>query len=372
MCEPFASTSNENCAKLLYDFGNVSGLLSTAHECLMVCQESRSAEESRLSEERKKQAESVLSSQDRYSDLEKRELLHFQCALAASKCRIELDDAFVNNGADEPSVDALTAAARGATMAAATTTKSDPKVNAKYGTPYLQFLSAWSGMYHSPWPFCTLGQARMILRNARDAVAVAQKVWGRQDAVSSVLEQIMLDIGEADLEGSLMGGLTTVADGLYRKAMGVLEEKEGQKVLGMNEHVKGMMKVHCLLGLAKLSLSSDLSDAIVAAEELARNALDILSFLDPNSNYESEGPVLLCIYAWSVPFLNRLSHSYHICASRQLVAEACIRSSRPEDARNFLTEAVKGKLFCYAAYEVSLFIISNISTPFVDSDMGSV
>ncbi|KAL7539490.1 hypothetical protein ACHAXR_012876 [Thalassiosira sp. AJA248-18] len=344
MCEPSA-IHGEKCV-----LQSVSEpLLSMAHACLMACQKERTAEEKREHEEKKKEA-SVLSSQDGRSDLEKRELLLFQCALATSKCRMELENAAVN-GSDEPSfevsMDALTAASRRATIAA-TSNKSSSDLkssspsslslissNAKFGTPYLQFLSAWSGMHHSPpWPFCMLGQARTILRNARDALSVADKVWGRES--SSFVERVMLDVGEADLEGGLMGGVTNLSEKLYRQAMGLLEEKEG-----MIGYVQGLLKVHCLLGLAKLSLSSD----SVAAEELARNGLEILSSsLDPTnhqSHGQSESTVLLCMYPWNAPSLYQLSHSYYVCAFRQLVAEACIRSSRPEDARAFLTDAVQ-------------------------------
>mmetsp|Transcript_4491 Transcript_4491/g.10140 ORF Transcript_4491/g.10140 Transcript_4491/m.10140 type:complete len:1850 (-) Transcript_4491:1250-6799(-) len=344
MCEPFSEEKDDG----IYDLINFSQLLSMSYECLIKCQEQRLAEEKRLSEERKKET-SVLSSQDKYSDLEKKELLQFQSALAALMCRMELDNAVNGSEASsELSMNALTAAARKATIAATTITKSSldlkssPSLspsssNAKFGAPYIQFLSAWSGMYHSPWPFCTLGQARTILRNAREALSVAGKVWGRDS--SSIIEKLMLDVGEADLEGSLMGGFKNVSEKLYRQAMNMLEENEVKLVIYGS--IKGMLKIHCLLGLAKLSLSSDSSDAVVA-EDLARNALDILLSLDSSHHDEqSDSPVLLCMYAWSVPSLSQLSHSYHICVSRQLVADACIRSSRPEDARRFLTDAVK-------------------------------
>ena len=125
---------------------------------------------------------------------------------------MELDNA-INN--EKSMMDAaLTTAARKATIAATvTTTNSTIKsstdlkssshstsftsLNAKFGTPYVQFLSAWSVLYHSPWPFCTVGQARYIVRNARETSSVASKAWGRDS--SSIIEQLMLDIGEADL-----------------------------------------------------------------------------------------------------------------------------------------------------------------------------
>lgn len=337
MYEPL-TTDTISKKELFVDLNTIPKLLSMAHSCLVACQQERIATEKHVLEEKKKQT-SVLSSQDGQSELDKKELIQFQCALAVSKCRMDLHSATtVVNENGEVSTDALMSAARKATVAATKSSSTSSSANSKYGMSYVQFLSAWSGLYHSPWPFCTVGQARTILRNAREAMASVSKVWGRN--TMSIIEQLMLDIGEADLEGCLMGGFENVSEQLYRQTLSTLEESNGQS--SIDGHVREMLKVHCLLGLARLSLSSDSSGATTQAEELARNALDILASLS-DSSQQSDSPILLCIYAWNVPFLNKLSHSYHVCASRQLVADACIRSSRSEDARMFLTEAVKGK-----------------------------
>ena len=139
-----------------------------------------------------------------------------------------------------------------------------------------------------------------------------------------------------------MGGFANVSDKLYRQAMTILEENN-DKLEVIARGVKAMIKVHCLLGLARLSVSRNDSCDAVVAEDLARDALKILSSVNPSDHTEQQSVVLLSIYAWNAPSLNQLSNSYHVCASRQLVADACIRSSRPEDAREFLTEAVKGE-----------------------------
>ena len=340
MCEPCTSASSGGDNEL-FDLTNVSQLLSMSHECLMACNKKRSMDEKRLMEQKKKET-SVLSSKERLSESGKKELLEFQCALAASKCRIEFDNA----AKSEALMNDISVASRRATVAAtksSTDTKSSSftAFNAKVGTPYIQFLSAWSGMYDSPWPFCAVGQARSIVRNARESMATANKVWGRHSSLS-IIEQVMLDIGEADLEGVLMGGFANVADKLYRQAMTILEENN-DKLEVIARGVKAMIKVHCLLGLARLSLSGNDSCDAVVAEDLARDALKILSSVNPSDHTEQQSVVLLSIYAWNAPSLNQLSNSYHVCASRQLVADACIRSSRPEDAREFLTEAVKGE-----------------------------
>ena len=345
MCEPYALHKDGGIV-----FKSLSeSLLSKAYDCLSTCQKERSADEARMLEERKKE-KSALSSKDGRSDLEKKELMLFQSALATSKCRMELENALNQEKVDI----SLTAVSRRATIAATASAKSSPDLklslssstltssssNAKFGTPCMEFLSAWSGMYHSPsWPFCTLGQARTILGNARDSQSAAEKVWGR-DAAASVIGQIMLDIGEADLEGSLLGGFRNMSEKLYRQALASMDEHEAQ----LGGSIKGKLKVHCLIGLAKLSLSIK-SDDVAAAEDLARTALDVLSSLDSING--SECRVQLCIYPWSVPALNQQAHSHHMCACRQLIAEACIRSARPEDAHAFLSEAVKGEYYSW-------------------------
>lgn len=325
MCEP-----NNGAG----DLSSVSQLLPMAHECLMACQMERSAEEKRILEAKKGEA-SVLSSRDGHSAAQKEELLQFQCALAATKCREELRKALPNGDESALSSSALAAAARGAAS------KSAPPAPAgsRFGAPYLRFLSAWSGTHRAPWPFCTLGQARAMVRDARDARSAAGKAWGRRE--SSVAERAMLDAGEADLEGGLAGGSGEVAEELYSRAMAALEEESRT----MDARAKGTVKVHCLLGLSRISLSRASGDGVanaVSAEALAREALDALSSLDPGRICD-EKPVLLCLYPWSIPSFDRLSHAYHVCAARQLVAEACLRSSRPEDARVFLADAVKGE-----------------------------
>ena len=341
MSEPCTSASSGGDNEL-FDLTNVSQILSMSHKCLMACNKKRSMDEKRLVEQKKKET-SVLSSKERLSESGKKELLEFQCALAASKCRIEFDNA----AKSEALMNDIPVASRRATVAAtksSTDTKSSSSstaFNAKVGTPYIQFLSAWSGMYDSPWPFCAVGQARSIVRNARESMATANKVWGRHSSLS-IIEQVMLDIGEADLEGVLMGGFANVSDKLYRQAMTILEENN-DKLEVIARGVKAMIKVHCLLGLARLSLSRNDSCDAVVAEDLARDALKILSSVNPSDHTEQQSVVLLSIYAWNAPSLGQLCQSYHVCASRQLVADACIRSSRPEDAREFLTEAVKGE-----------------------------
>lgn len=336
-------------------------LLSMAHDCLTSCQKLRALEdkERKLAE---KEKQSVLSSKDKHTVSEQNEMLQFRNALATINCRMDLIYACsMDTGDDEKSLSseqmlaAINTAARRATIAATTgaankSSKTDLTsptslsaiASSKFGTPYIQFLSAWSGMYQSPWPFCTLTQARTIVRNARESLSVASKMWGR--CPPSILERIMLDIGEADLEGILVGGFKDVAENIYRKALNTLAEEISLSVAG-NEYIKEILRVHCFTGLARIYLSRD-SNADLT-EKLARNALTILQSESIGQNGKRRNcPAFLCIFAWTLVTLSQQSYSYHVCSARQLVAEACIQS-RPEDARSFLTQAVGGKVKQY-------------------------
>ena len=220
-----------------------------------------------------------------------------------------------------------------APSSAASSTPLSSDSNAKFGAHYVQFLSAWLGMFHQPWPFCTVDQARTITHNARESVSAARKHWSRR---GSDVEQLMLDVGEADLEGCLRGGSTILSEELYRVSLRKLEGTVATP--GHNTIIQRTLRVHCLLGLARLLIArNDRGDA-VTAEELSRDALDILLSLDDCGWRENQSQ--LCI------FLD-ISRAYHVCVSRQLIADACIRSSRPEDAGSFLAEAVRGTCVSY-------------------------
>jgi tetratricopeptide (TPR) repeat protein len=335
MCEPLIENNGDDVSD---EIKNLSKLLTDAQRLLTACKLGR-VEEKRLLDEKNKE-ESVLSSKESQSDLEKKSALRLECAIETSRCRAEIDSVL---DTDEVDINALTAIARKATIAATGGFKNISDCNspilsatsskALFGNPYLNFLSVWSGMYLSPWPFCNVGQARTILKQARDALRLASKYWGRR---SSNLEEVLLDIGEADLENGLLGGNADAAGQLYRQALAKLEGKDGDDV-SMNDFVRGKLKAQCLIGLAKQRLSTGDSEV---AETHARSALDLLLSSDPTLQ-QGDVPTLLCSYSWSAPTLNQLSYSHQLCSSRQLVAEACIQSSRFDDARSFLTDAVK-------------------------------
>ena len=80
-----------------------------------------------------------------------------------------------------------------------------PELDAKFGVSYLLFLVCWSGMFCSPWSFFNVSQARSLIRCVRENTNHAIEIWGRK---ATGIEEILLDIGEADSEcGYLSGGM---------------------------------------------------------------------------------------------------------------------------------------------------------------------
>lgn len=156
-----------------------------------------------------------------------------------------------------------------------------------------------------------------------------------------------------------------VAEGLYRKVLGILDDDavvtsfslSSSLDLGnpppMDKDVAVSLRAHCLLGLAKLSLSGtrrtrgeindsgDVADGPKPAEDLARSALECITSSTTEESAVAEPTNLLCLYAWVVPTLHQTSRSSHVCAARRIVAESCLRAGRPDDARRFLADAVR-------------------------------
>lgn len=326
MCDPFMS----RCTATMHEatFQKVPHLLSTVHQCLMLLQTSSRRNQSSEESAQKK----AFSSGDGF-DSSKMELLLLEYSAAATEVRVDLTTALCADG--EISTNSLTTIAHKSTLAAVALTKSgvELKTSSKFGTSFLQFISAWSGLYMTPWPFCNLGQGRTILRNARDSLVQAGKVWGRE--VGSDLEEIVLSIGEADLEGGITGGFVEKAKQLYKQALEALAS------LDIGDGGVRLLRVHCLVGLSRISSLNGID-----SERYARAALDSLSEMEAA---RSSRCALICVYAWDEILLNNFARSYHDSLSRQLVAETLIRSARLDEAHSFLLDAVKSTPFNFDA-----------------------
>lgn len=200
----------------------------------------------------------------------------------------------------------------------------------KYGSGYLLLLVAWSGFHRSPWPFCNVTQARAIIQGALAAMKSASSSWGRRQ---TSFESFLLDVCEADAEGgSLIGGFENKAEGIYTKCLQQIQDG----LDGITTCVLSLLKAHCLNGLAKLSLHGKHSEGTTGPGAAQHQAEQALSAATDVRNHETTP-----FYPWKSNESSASAALFHINVSRQLVADALVRASRPRDAHAFLEDAVR-------------------------------
>ena len=214
----------------------------------------------------------------------------------------------------------------------------------EYGTGFWNFVLAWSGLQQSCWSFCTAPEARMILKHAVSSITQAKKEWGRP---VSNLEQLMLDLGQADAEcGVLSGGLPSVATKLYHDVL------ERASSLELADALQSVVKSHCWIGLTRLALfgSSKIAEDSDPAD-LAQKSLGELASVA----VDKELPVA---YLWTAPGATLSFVKFHMTASRQLVADALVRSGRAPEAKQFLEDAVRDSpTDAEAAFSLGAFLL---------------
>ena len=200
----------------------------------------------------------------------------------------------------------------------------------QFGMPFLGLLNAWSGLFQAAWSYTNLTQARAIVRQAKICVEKARNECGRSP---SLIESLLLKLGEADCEsGIFAGGFSKVALDLYESVM--------EQSVGLSSDLqRSIVRSHCQAGLARLALAGRTkkddgrSDADIA-EQFSR-----LSLTDAES-LSADDPAVSGIYLYSTETLEA-TKSFHKSMSRQLVANSLVKASRPQDAEEFLEAALK-------------------------------
>ena len=222
----------------------------------------------------------------------------------------------------------------------------------EYGTGFWNFLMAWSGLQQTCWSFCTAPEARLILKHAAESITQATKEWGRP---VSDFEQILLDLGQADAEcGILSGGLPPVASKLYN---GILERSASLSAV-LTDPIRSIIKSHCLIGLARLeSLDSSKSAEDSLAADLAQESLRELTTIATDKELPTE-------YLWTYPAVILSFAKFHMTVSRQLTADALVRSGRAAEAKQFLEDAVRDSpTDAEAAFSLGAFLLRDAFTP---------
>jgi len=208
--------------------------------------------------------------------------------------------------------------------------KSLSQLNAKFGVPFVQFLATWSGLHGSPWSYYNISQARIVIRYARSSIRDALKIWGRK---LSPLEEIIFDIGEADSEcGVLSGGMTAIAGTLYASSLEKLSNEQ-------SDPMQALLSAHCVASLTRLQLvgrTGGSEDRTLEKFEEETKA-SMIMLCDLSRSIESNP----YFYVWRKQSSLSSSIAHHISIKRQLIAELLLRSSRQDEARSFLEDAVK-------------------------------
>lgn len=202
-----------------------------------------------------------------------------------------------------------------------------PELDAKFGVSYLLFLVCWSGMFCSPWSFFNVSQARSLIRCVRENTNHAIEIWGRK---ATGIEEILLDIGEADSEcGYLSGGMNTIAQKLYISSLDGLQSDKSL--------MHTLLKAHCLSCSARLRSIDAVEDDsywIELAESIKTSMKELqqrlTSLIEPSS-----------FYLWRGTLSLQSSIEYHVLLKMQLVAEFLLKGKRSQDAKGFLEDAAK-------------------------------
>lgn len=209
--------------------------------------------------------------------------------------------------------------------------KSLSELNAKFGVPFVQFLATWSGLHGSPWSYYNISQARIAIRYIRSSIKDALQIWGRR---LSPLEEIILDIGEADSEcGVLSGGVTSISEKLYVASLEKLSN-------GQSEPMQVLLRAHCIASLTRLQLAVPVNDT-EATMNLAMCEKETEASMMKLDDLLASIETTPYFYVWRQKSSLSSSILYHISMKRQLIAELLLHASRQDEARSFLEDAVK-------------------------------
>lgn len=311
--------------------------VNRASSVLSQCKGTYAVEEKKEADKRKQRGDDAIGASGPWKDHDR--ALQIDAALSAAECRRALalasDDASVSKNIRNATALALKWEKKAMS-------RRQMELIGEVGAPFLQLLLAWSGLHRNPFLFCTVTQARSIVRYAEESFEILSTVWGR---VPTSLETMLLRLAKADVECQLPGGYIPDGEKLYDDVSSTLNDSH----CDIQKNVVAILKAHCFCGLSRIALVGidDTTGVAQSADRCARECLDVLDI-------SFEGDTVLS--EWRSPAFLRASASFHVCAARQLVAESLLRESKPDEAKQFLEEAVKGSPLDYdAAFALGAF-----------------
>jgi len=227
-----------------------------------------------------------------------------------------------------------------------TESKMAKELSNKTGLPYMQFLTSWSGLFQSSWSQCNISEARSIIGYVRSSASDLKALWGRK---LRPIEEILLDIGEADSEcGVLQGGMLPLSRRLYYNALQKLGAAPGSTI-------SIVLKAHCESFQLRMKSSqvAEVSDALCILQDYEETMK--LSKL--------ELCTLLChevddrFYCWTSESI-KYAIGYHVSLQRHFLADILLKAAKVQDAQSILEEAVKASPMNYdAAFSYGAFLL---------------
>jgi tetratricopeptide (TPR) repeat protein len=243
----------------------------------------------------------------------------------------------------------------GRSLVAAAVTRGDKADSGgqEFGSSFLEFLVSWSGIHQSPWQFCSLSEARNLVKKARDCLERATTDWGRS---ASPLERILLDLGQADVEGtSFTGGMIGDARKLYAQVIDAVDQ-----LTNLESFHGDLIRSRCYSGLAYMALNHQDSEEFESVSEkgegpdsIARMGLDLLQQMSLNSEVSP-------FYLWGSQSATESAIRFQVAKTRQLIADALIRNGSAREAQKFLEDAVQdapadsGAAFAFGAFRLRM------------------
>ena len=211
-------------------------------------------------------------------------------------------------------------------VAATATTAKRTQSCSDYGVSFLQCLVCWSGFHQSPWMLVTQSEARMLVQRAATCLTAAAKAGRRVSA----LERALLQLGEADAEGSgYVSGLANKAMEIYTKLLS--ESSRDCQKDGTNNYLVSLMSIRSQAGLADIeSKAGNYAKATTAA-------LRSLELLDEATNAGDEQTTVV----WTFDQFRSTSQRFQKADVQRLLANTYLHNGDAARAQGVLEQALK-------------------------------
>lgn len=208
---------------------------------------------------------------------------------------------------------------------------------AEVGLGYLDCMLAWNGMFSEPWTYCTLPQARSLIRRAKEDLT--NNEWGRK--VSSQ-EECFVALAEADVEGfAFAGGLLQVAKSCCSQVLKIAERLP-------QDMIRGLFLAKARAILVRIQTKEGPAEA---TEKQAREALDLVSSMNGEIGDKPLG-------LWKSKSAGVSAISFQIAALRQLVASLLVSNGQESKAEELLRDAAnEAPSDPGAAFALGLFLL---------------